>query len=111
MKTNITIPSDFYEKLYDEIMNFGFVPESEDDCHCDMDIEIGEFGVSLCATFDIDCVDVSFDHAFGTEHACLLEAEHLSRIGNVEVWHYDESNNGVDVTEQFDEQIFWAQAK
>lgn len=37
MKTNITLPADFYQQLYDKIMNYGFDPENEDDNCCDMD--------------------------------------------------------------------------
>ena len=32
METNIRFPHDFYENLYEEIMNHEFNPESEDPC-------------------------------------------------------------------------------
>ena len=69
MKTNITLPADFYQQLYDKIMYYGFDPENEDDSSCDIDeIQIGDFIVSVRATFEVEFIDDSFDHAFGTEY-------------------------------------------
>ncbi len=112
MKTNITLPADFYQQLYDKIMDYSFEPENEDDSWCDMEeIEIGNFMVSVRATFEVEFIDDSFDHAFGTEYAYHFEAGDLKSIEDVVIFHYDEDDNETEVTDQFDSQYFWEQFK
>lgn len=112
MKTNIKFPADFYEQLYDKIMDYGFEPENEDDSCCDMDeIEIGDFMVSVRATFEVEFIDDSFDHAFGTEYAYHFEAGALESIEDVVILTYDEDDNETEVTDQFDYKYFWGQFK
>ena len=111
MKTNIKFPADFYENFYNKIMDYGFQPEGEDDTHCDMEIEIGKFSVSLSATFEVEFIDDSFDHAFGTEYAYHFEAGALESIEDVVIFHYDEDDNETEVTDQFDYKYFWEQFK
>ena len=112
MKTNITLPADFYQQLYDKIMYYGFEPENEDDNCCDMDeIEIGEFIVSVRATFEVEFIDDSFDHAFGIEHMYHFETGALESIEDVVILHYDEDDNDTDVSDIFDEDCFWNQFK
>jgi len=112
MKTNITLPADFYQQLYDKIMDYCFEPENEDDSCCDMDeIEIGDFMVSVRATFEVEFIDDSFDHAFGTEYAYHFEAGALKSIEDVVIFHYDEDDNETEVSDQFDYKYFWNQFK
>lgn len=112
MKTIITLPADFYQQLYDKIIDYGFEPENEDDNCCDMDeIEIGEFIVSVRATFEVEFIDDSFDHAFGIEYRCHFETGALDSIEDVVILHYDEDDNDTDVSDLFDEDCFWNQFK
>ena len=108
METNIRFPHDFYENLYEEIMNQEFNPESEDDTSCSMEIEIGNFTVHVNATFEENVVDNSFDHAFGTEYIYDLEAGDLTDIEVEDIWYYDEETDvEAELTDQFDEKRFW----
>lgn len=112
MNTNISFPSDFYEKLYEEIMNTEFMPESEDDTTCPMEIEIGHFFVSVNARFDVEEVDDSFDHEFGTHYDSHIEVGDLEDINVNNVYFFDDDANiEEDVTNMFDEDKFWAQFK
>ena len=112
METNIRLPHDFYESLYEEIMNHEFNPENEDDTSCSMEIEIGKFTINLTATFEVHVVDNSFDHAFGTEYIYDLEAGDLEEIEIEDIWFYDEETDvEAELTEQFDEKHFWEQFK
>lgn len=112
MNTNISFPSDFYEKLYEEIMNTEFTPESEDDTTCPMEIEIGHFFVSVNARFDVEEVDDSFDHEFGTHYDSHIEVGDLEDINVNNVYFFDhDANIEEDVTNMFDEVKFWAQFK
>lgn len=110
MKTNITLPANFYEQLYNEIMGYGFEPENEDDKTCNMEITIGDFTVDLDATFDVHIVDDSFDHAFGTEYAYHLEVGELDYIEVHHICHCDDEHD-TDVTELYSEDKFWLQFK
>ncbi len=112
METNIKFPHDFYEKLYNEIMDYSFDPENEDDTECSMEIEIGKFTINLTASFEVNVVDNSFDHAFGTEYIYDLEAGDLTDIEIEDIWYYDdETDLEAELTEQFDEKRFWEQFK
>ena len=53
MKNSVKLPSDFYERLYESIMDYGFDPEDEDEKTCAMEIEIDNFVVDLEATFNV----------------------------------------------------------
>lgn len=112
MKTNITLPADFYQQLYDKIMYYGFEPENEDDNCCSMEIEIGKFTINLTATFEVHVVDNSFDHAFGTEYIYDLDAGDLEEIDIEGIWFYDEETDvEAEMTDQFDDKHFWNQFK
>ena len=103
-----SLSPEFYENLYNEIINQGFEPENEDDCHCNMDIEdVDGFFVNLDVTFEVKFVDDSFDHAFGTEYGYHFECGPLSDIEAVSI--SDEDGN--DLSDLFDNDKFWAQFK
>ena len=110
MKTNIKFPADFYEQLYNEIMDHMFEPEDGNDGTRDMEFEIGNFSVSLRATFELEYIDDSFDHAFGFERGYHYEAGDLHHISDVVVYYDDDDlEEEVDLTEQFDYNQFWSQ--
>lgn len=107
MKNSVKLPDNFYESLYDSIMNYGFDPDSEDEKTCSMYFEIEDFEIELEATFDVHIVDDSFDHAFGTEYSYHLEVGELEDIMVESIWRRDD----LDVTELFSEDKFWLQFK
>ena len=111
MKNSVKLPDNFYESLYDSIMNYGFDPEDEDEKTCAMEIEIDNFVVDLEATFNVELIDDSFDHAFGTEYAYHLEVGELEDIAVYHIWHYDDDDNDTDVTELYSDDKFWLQFK
>lgn len=103
-----SLSQEFYEKLYEEIENYGFEPETEEDSACNMEFEDVEgFYVTLDASFTIKFVDDSFDHAFGTEHAYHFETDYLAIIDAVTIT--DEEGN--DLSDLFDYDAFWEQFK
>lgn len=103
-----TLSPEFYENLYNEIENYSFEPETEDDCHCNMEFEDFEgFYVNLEATFEVEFVDDSFDHDFGTEYGHHFEANVLTSIEAVTI--SDEDGN--DLSDLFDYDAFWEQFK
>lgn len=103
-----SLSPEFYENLYNEIINHGFEPETENDCHCNMDIEdVDGFFVNLEATFEVNYEDDSFDHAFGTEYGYHFECGNLIDIEAVVL--SDEDGN--DVSDLFDYDAFWEQFK
>lgn len=110
MKIYFNFPADFYKKLYNEIMSYGFEPEHEDDDTCEMELEFQNFWVSLTATFDIGYVDDSFDHEFGVEEGGHYEPEELRDIADVTVYVNDGVND-VEVTNYFSYDTFWNQFK
>ena len=65
----------------------------------------------MSATFEVEFIDDSFDHAFGTEYAYHFEAGALESIEDVVIFHYDEDDNETEVTDQFDYKYFWEQFK
>lgn len=103
-----SLSHEFYENLYNQIINQGFEPENEDDCHCNMDIEdVDGFFVNLDATFEVNFVDESFDHAFGTEYGYHYETGCLTDIEAVTITDED----GNDVSDLFDYDAFFEQFK
>lgn len=103
-----SLSPEFYEKLYDKIINYGFEPDDEDDCHCNMDFEDFEgFYVNLEASFEVEFVDDSFDHAFGTEYGHHYECGNLEDIEAVSLTDED----GNDVSDLFDYDAFFEQFK
>lgn len=103
-----SLSPEFYEKLYDKIINYGFELDDEDDCHCNMDFEDFEgFYVNLEATFEVEFVDDSFDHAFGTEYGYHYECGNLEDIEAVSLTDED----GNDVSDLFDYDAFFEQFK
>ena len=115
MKTTRTFDEKFYENLYNEIINYAdenFCPEYEDDTTCSMEFEIGKFSVLLTATFEVELIDDSFDHAFGTEHAYHLEVGYLTDLEVEQIWESNDDNDlEDDVTDDFDMEMFWDQFK
>jgi hypothetical protein len=98
-----TLSPEFYENLYNKIINYGFEPESEEDCCRNMDFEdIDGLYVNLDATFEVNFVDDSFDHAFGTENGYHYECGPLSDIEAVTITDDD----GNDVSDIFDHEVF-----
>ncbi len=103
-----TLPTEFYKELYDKIDNYGFEPDTEDDCYCSMDFEdLHGFYVTLDATFEVKFIDDSFDHAFGTEYGYHFEAGNLEDIEAVTLTDED----GNDVSALFDYDTFFEQFK
>lgn len=103
-----SLSPEFYENLYNQIINQGFEPENEDDCHCNMDIEdVDGFFVNLDVTFEVKFVDDSFDHAFGTEYGYHYECGNLEDIEAVSI--SDEDGN--DLSDLFDYDAFFEQFK
>ena len=115
MKTNNVFTEEFYKKLYDEIINYAdenYSPQDEDDCYCNMEVQVGNFTVELDATFEVEYIDDSFDHAFGTYHDYHYEAGYLEEISIIDIWESNEENDLEDkVTDLFDEEKFWEQFK
>ena len=110
MEKSVKLPDNFYETLYESIMDYGFDPEDEDEKTCSMVIEIDDFNVELEATFDVYIEDNSFDHAFGTEYIYDLKVGELEDIFVTKVLYYgDESEK--DVTELYNDDKFWLQFK
>lgn len=104
-----SLSPEFYKKLYDEIIcKFEFDPESTEDTSCYITAEDFEgFFIEFKATFEVNVIDDSFDHAFGTYHDSHIEAGELTDID--EVFMYDEDDN--DVSHLFDYDAFWEQFK
>lgn len=103
-----TLSTEFYNDLYEKIISYGFEPEHEDDCSCNIEIEdFHNLFVSLKATFEVEYVDDSFDHLFGTEYGHHYEANVLSDIESVTL--SDEDGN--DVSKLFDYDKFFEQFK
>lgn len=110
MENSVKLPANFYERLYDSIMDYGFDPEDEDEKTCSMEIEIDNFIVDVDATFNVYIEDNSFDHAFGTEHIYDLAVGELEDIEVTQMWYSDDESD-TDVTDLFDEKKFWLQFK
>ena len=111
METNIRLPHDFYEQLFNTIDNWVFIPRDEDDTICPIEIEIGNFTVSLDAEYQVEVVDDSFDHEFGTEYLSHYEAEELLNIDDVVIYYNDEDAEDVNVSYLFSYDAFWNQFK
>lgn len=102
-----SLSPEFYENLYNQIINYGFEPETEDDCHCNMEFEdVNGLYVNLEVTFEVNFVDDSFDHAFGTEYGYHFEAGNLDDIEAVTLCTEDD-----DVSDLFDYDAFFEQFK
>lgn len=110
MENSVKLPDNFYERLYDQIMDYGFDPENEDDKTCCMEIEIDNFTVEVEATFDVYIEDNSFDHAFGTEYIYDLAVGELEDIEVTQVWYSDDDSDK-EVTDLFNYNKFWLQFK
>lgn len=110
MENSVKLPANFYERLYDSIMDYSFDPEDEDEKTCSMEIEIDNFIVDVDATFNVYIEDNSFDHAFGTEHIYDLAVGELEDIEVTQMWYSDDESD-TDVTDLFDEKKFWLQFK
>jgi len=103
-----SLSPEFYTNLYNEIINHGFEPETEDDCHCNMEVEdIDGFFVNLEATFEVNVIDDSFDHAFGIEYGCHFECGNLIDIEAVVISDKD----GNELNGLFDYDAFFEQFK
>ena len=113
MKTNNAFTEEFYKNLYDEIINNkDYETDNEEETTCEMEFEIGNLFVRLNATFKVEFVDDSFDHAFGTEHCYHYEVGDLEDIEIEEIYMQDEEGDfEIEVTDQFDEEKFWEQFK
>ena len=107
-----SLSPEFYTNLYNEIIrdyDFDIDGDTEGNT-CSTYIEVEDFhGYYICfkATFELNLIDDSFDHAFGTEHAWHMEIGELIDIE--EVTMYDEDDN--DVRALFDYDAFWNQFK
>lgn len=110
MEKSVKLPDNFYERLYDQIMDYGFSPENEDEKTCTMYIDIDDFTVELDATFDVYIEDNSFDHAFGTEHIYDLAVGELDDVFVTKMWHCGDDGEQ-EVTELYDNEKFWLQFK
>lgn len=108
-----TLSPEFYENLYNEIIrDYDFDPDCEDpeETQCSTYIEVEDFqGFYIClkATYELNLIDDSFDHAFGTEYGWHMEIGELIDIEEVTL--YDEDGN--DVSKLFDYDVFFEQFK
>ena len=108
-----SLSPEFYTNLYDEIIrDYDFDPDYDDaeETQCSTYIEVEDFQgfyISLKATYGLNFIDDSFDHAFGTEYGWHMEIGELIDIE--EVTMYDEDGN--DVSKLFDYDAFFEQFK
>ena len=103
-----TLSTEFYKKLYEEIIcKYEFDPESTEDTSCYIEAEDFEgFYIEFKATFEVNVIDDSFDHAFGTEHGWHIEVGELIDIEEVTMYDGDD-----DVSDLFDYDAFFEQFK
>ena len=107
-----TLSPEFYENLYNEIIrDYDFDPDCEDaeETQCSTYIEVEDFqGFYIClkATFELNLIDDSFDHAFGTEYGWHMEVGELIDIEEVTLCTEDD-----DLSDLFDYDAFFEQFK
>ena len=107
-----SLSPEFYENLYNEIIrDYDFDPDCEDcdESQCSTYIEVEDFqGFYIClkATYELNIIDDSFDHAFGTEYGWHMEVGELIDIDEVSMYDGDE-----DVSDIFDCDAFFEQFK
>ena len=108
-----SLSTEFYTNLYNEIIrDYDFDPDCDDaeETQCSTYIDVENFqGFYIClkATYELNLIDDSFDHAFGTEYGWHMEIGELIDIE--EVTMYDEDGN--DVSDLFDYDAFFEQFK
>lgn len=107
-----SLSPEFYENLYNEIIrDYDFDPDCEDceETQCSTYIEVEDFqGFYIClkATYELNLIDDSFDHAFGTEYGWHMEIGELIDIEEVTLCTEDD-----DVSDLFDIEAFFEQFK
>lgn len=107
-----SLSPEFYENLYNEIIrDYDFDPDCEDaeETQCSTYIEIEDFqGFYIClkATYELNLIDDSFDHAFGTEYGWHMEVGELIDIDEVTLCTEDD-----DLSDLFDYDAFFEQFK
>lgn len=107
-----SLSPEFYENLYNEIIrDYDFDPECDDaeETQCSTYIEVEDFqGFYIClkATYELNLIDDSFDHAFGTEYGWHMEIGELIDIEEVTLCTEDD-----DVSDLFDYDAFFEQFK
>jgi hypothetical protein len=107
-----SLSPEFYENLYNEIIrDYDFDPDCEDaeETQCSTYIEVEDFqGFYIClkATYELNLIDDSFDHAFGTEYGWHMEIGELIDIDEVTLCTEDD-----DVSDLFDYDAFFEQFK
>lgn len=107
-----SLSPEFYENLYNEIIrDYDFDPDCEDaeETQCSTYIEVEDFqGFYIClkATYELNLIDDSFDHAFGTEYGWHMEIGELIDIEDVTLCTEDD-----DVSDLFDCDAFFEQFK
>lgn len=103
MENRNLLPGNFYRKLYEEIMNYGFCPKDEADCVCPMGFDIGDFYIEVDALFNVE---------YDGNEMFSLQAGELEDISGISITFHDEINGyDVDVTNQFRYEAFWLQFK
>ena len=107
-----SLSPEFYENLYNEIIrDYDFDPDCDDaeETQCSTYIEVEDFqGFYIClkATYELNLIDDSFDHAFGTEYGWHMEIGELIDIEEVTLCTEDD-----DVSDLFDYDAFFEQFK
>ncbi len=107
-----SLSPEFYTNLYNEIIrDYDFDPDCEDceETQCSTYIEVEDFqGFYIClkATYELNLIDDSFDHAFGTEYGWHMEIGELIDIEEVTLCTEDD-----DVSDLFDYDAFFEQFK
>ena len=107
-----SLSPEFYTNLYNEIIrDYDFDPDCEDceEIQCSTYIEVEDFqGFYIClkATYELNLIDDSFDHAFGTEYGWHMEIGELIDIEDVTMYDGDD-----DVSVLFDCDAFFEQFK
>lgn len=108
-----SLSPEFYENLYNNVIrDYDFDPDCDDpeESQCSTYIEVEDFeGYYICfkATFELNLIDDSFDHAFGTEYGWHMEIGELTDIEEMTI--SDEDGN--DLSDLFDYDKFWEQFK
>lgn len=107
------LPVNFYQELYEKIIDEDFRPEDLEDITCACSLELSNnINVEVDATFEVNLIDNSFDHAFGTEHVWDLEVGQLKYITVYSITQTDEETNEVvSLKHLFSYTTFWMQFK
>lgn len=102
----IKLPADFYGKLYKELMDTPDVDTCVNDLEVEIEYENYKFVVELTAIFDLEEeLDGYCDYTYS--YAVISRLAHIEDV----IVTYDDGEEQKDVTDFFDYEAFWRQAK